>query len=208
MSWRIRHEGSPQSVDGLTLTEVVEGLQDARWSITDEVMGPDDQTWQSIDNHPALEEMAAEMQPPPRHEEDESRLDFNPLIDVCLVLLIFFILTMSYGALEKLLEAAQATSLEKTGIVDITVVKETMVRVEIVEQAGGKPTLNLQAGDVTKMNVTVDQLIPTLKELPLKGKTAMLIQYTRNVPHGIVVAVQDAAKAVGIEQVFFPIPKK
>src|SRR6516162_1892381 len=106
MSWKVRHEGSPQSIEGLTLTQVVEGLQDGQWVPTDEVMGPTDHDWQSIDNHPALEEAAAEVMPPPQVHEDETRLDMNPLIDVCLVLLIFFILTMSYGALEKILEAA------------------------------------------------------------------------------------------------------
>ena len=38
MSWKIRHEGSPKSMEGLTPAQVVEGLQDGLWEATDEVM--------------------------------------------------------------------------------------------------------------------------------------------------------------------------
>ena len=76
MNWKIRHEGSPQSVDGLTASEVVEGLQDGVWEPTDEVMGPGDRQWVAIENHPQFEEIAADMEPPltPVHE-DEARLE-------------------------------------------------------------------------------------------------------------------------------------
>ena len=48
MSWKIRHEGSPQSIDNLTLEQVVEGLQDGHWEATDEVMGPQDTEWVAV----------------------------------------------------------------------------------------------------------------------------------------------------------------
>ena len=52
MSWKIRHEGSPDAVEGLSLAEVVEGLQDGRWEPTDEVMGPEDAEWVPIPEVP------------------------------------------------------------------------------------------------------------------------------------------------------------
>src|SRR5260370_30512233 len=100
MNWKIRHEGSPKAVEDLTLPEVLEGLQDGLWEPTDEVMGPDDQAWIAIENHPQLEEVAADLElPPGPSHHDETHLDMTPLIDVCLVLLIFFILTTSYAML-------------------------------------------------------------------------------------------------------------
>ena len=45
MSWKIRHEGSPRSIEGLSLQAVVDGLQDGLWEPTDEVMGPQDPQW-------------------------------------------------------------------------------------------------------------------------------------------------------------------
>src|SRR5262245_16494542 len=59
MSWRIRHEGSPRAVEGLTLSQIVQGLQDGAWEPTDEVRGPKDTRWVAIENHPQLEEVAA-----------------------------------------------------------------------------------------------------------------------------------------------------
>src|SRR5437879_9343110 len=67
-------------------------------------MGPQDRDWVRIERHPEFEEVAADIAlPAPRVDEDESRLDMNALIDVCLVLLIFFILTTSYAALQNVL---------------------------------------------------------------------------------------------------------
>ena len=66
MSWKVRHEGSPQFVQGLTLAQVVEGLRDGQWELTDEVMGPGDSAWVAIESHPQLAEVAEDLQPPPR----------------------------------------------------------------------------------------------------------------------------------------------
>src|SRR5205823_5338981 len=105
MSWKIRHEGSPRSIDVASLQQVVEGLQDGLWEPTDEVMSPQDKDWVAIENHPQLAEVAMDLEPPAASaHEDETRLDMNPLIDVALVLLIFFILTTSYAALQRMLE--------------------------------------------------------------------------------------------------------
>src|SRR5713101_5012228 len=116
MSWKIRHEGSPRALEGLTLTQVVEGLQDGLWEVTDEVMGPQDEQWVAIESHPQLAEVALDLEPPPRHQEDETRLDMNPLIDVALVLLIFFILTTSYAALQKVLDMPGMSDTKLKGV--------------------------------------------------------------------------------------------
>ena len=60
MSWRLRHEGSPRELGDLSLPQIVEGLRDGAWVPTDEVKGPSDQSWQAIENHPALAEIAEE----------------------------------------------------------------------------------------------------------------------------------------------------
>ena len=44
------------------------------------------------------------MGPPPGEAPDETRLDMNPLIDVALVLLIFFILTTTYESLRRAID--------------------------------------------------------------------------------------------------------
>src|SRR5262245_36028106 len=111
MTYSVRHQGSPQSVPNLTPAQIVEGLQEGMWEPTDEVRGPQDADWVAIEAHPQFAEIAADLEPPPpRVYDDETRLDFNALIDVCLVLLIFFILTTSYATLQKILDAPDVTS--------------------------------------------------------------------------------------------------
>ena len=100
--WSVRHQGSPESVDGLTAEDIVDGVKEGIWDPSDEVMGPNDADWQSMEQHPVFAQAMAEYEPPPpKHHPDETRLDMNPLIDVALVLLIFFIITTTYEELRK-----------------------------------------------------------------------------------------------------------
>src|ERR1700722_14948326 len=100
MSWKVRHEGSPKHIEVATAQEVLQGLIDGQWEPTDEVRGSEDAAWVALENHPQFAEAAADLEPVPKFHEDESKLDMNALIDVCLVLLIFFILTTSYAQLQ------------------------------------------------------------------------------------------------------------
>ena len=73
MTWKIRHQGSPRAVEGLTLADVLEGLQDGLWEPTDEVMGPTDQEWVALEDHPEFAELAADLEPrSPHHYDDET----------------------------------------------------------------------------------------------------------------------------------------
>src|SRR5262245_34775447 len=144
-TWRVRHEGSPRSVDGLTLQQLVEGLVDGQWEPTDEVMGPKDSTWVAIENHPDLAEIAEDIEPrPARSYGDESHLDMNALIDVCLVLLIFFILTTTVAALQKRIEAPSATD-EKAKVATVTKeqVEEQMILVK-ANMENGEPVIRIE----------------------------------------------------------------
>jgi biopolymer transport protein ExbD len=203
--WKVRHQGSPTALSDLTLAQVAEGLTDGRWEPTDEVMGPNDKTWVPIESHPQLEEIAAELEPPPpRHYDDETRLDMNALIDVCLVLLIFFILTTSYAVIQKQLEAP-GVSADKVGppVITTAKVKEQMILVSVRMEAG-KP--------VVKVEDHVVELIDLESELHnyLKAtkKTQLLLQIDDDAPHSVMVAVQDAAKGAGMEKVSLVVPDK
>src|SRR4051812_31009946 len=111
MSWQMRHEGSPHVTSGLTPNQIVQGLNEGVWEPSDEVRGPADKTWAALESHPFFEEALAEYEAAPRHHDDgEEHLDMNPLIDVALVLLIFFILTTSYDALKKVMDMPSMSS--------------------------------------------------------------------------------------------------
>src|SRR5262245_65748251 len=99
-TWKVRHEGSPKSTEGLTYEQALQGLLDGRWEPTDEVMGPSDTTWVAFENHPHFAEIAADIEPPPpRSHDDQTRRDINPLIDVWPALPVFLILPPKYAHL-------------------------------------------------------------------------------------------------------------
>ena len=52
--WNVRHQGSPQSVDGLTADDVIDGVKEGIWETSDEVMGPDDVDWVPLEQHPVF----------------------------------------------------------------------------------------------------------------------------------------------------------
>jgi biopolymer transport protein ExbD len=202
-AWKLRHEGSPRSIEGLSVPQILEGLQDGRWEPTDEVMGPRDTTWTAIENHPQFAEVAADLEPPPpRVYDDETRLDMNPLIDVCLVLLVFFILTTTYAVLQKRLDAPNTTS-QKPGPVTITKkdVEETMIKVAIVMD-NGRPVIKVEDEAVAPERLEA-KLTSFVRS---KHKTKMLLDYQADVPHRSVVEVLDAARGAEMTGVSLVVP--
>ncbi|MSQ97480.1 MAG: hypothetical protein EXR98_23405 [Gemmataceae bacterium] len=78
----------------------MDGLPDGLWETTDEVLGPCDTDWRSIDLHPQLMEIAEELaEPSPVRHEEASSVDMNALIDVCLVPLIYYMATTAYATM-------------------------------------------------------------------------------------------------------------
>lgn len=204
MSWKIRHEGSPRSIEGLTLPQVVEGLRDGLWEPTDEIMGPADTDWVALESHPQFAEVAAELEPPPRGEpDDETRLDMNPLIDVALVLLIFFILTTSYAALQRVLSMPDTTAKDAKGPLVRT--KEHVTRTTIkvqVRQENGKPVIRVEDEVVAEAD-----LVKALRKYVRDTRKTEMLLDVEGVDWGTVVTVQDAAKGAGVEKAYYLVKK-
>jgi biopolymer transport protein ExbD len=202
---KLRHQGSPSALGDLTLAQVAEGLADGRWEPTDEVMGPDDKEWVPIESHPQLEEIAAELEPPPpRHYDDETRLDMNALIDVCLVLLIFFILTTSYAVMQKRMEASDVSA-DKLGppIVTKEKVEQQMIRVS-VRMEDGNPVYRIEdrVVDPSALEYELSRYVKAAK------KTQLLLDLGDDVPHSAHIVVEDAAKGARMEKVNLALPDK
>jgi biopolymer transport protein ExbD len=202
MSWKVRHEGSPQSVE-MEQQELVDSLLDGAWEPTDEVMGPNDDTWTAIESHPVLAEIAADLEPKqPKPYDDETRLDMNALIDVTLVLLIFFILTTTVAALQKRLEAPTVEQGKvKVPVVTPEQVLEQMIHVKAVME-NGSPVVKIEERPVDPMRL-VAELRKFVKET---RKTDLLLEHDDNVPHDLVVKIIDSAKGAGMNRVRLLVP--
>jgi biopolymer transport protein ExbD len=200
MKYSIRHQGSPRSVDGLTPTEVAEGLQDGQWDPTDEVKGPTDKDWIAIENHPQFEEIAADLEPPSSsHEVDETRLDMNPVIDVALVLLVFFMLTASYAAIQRvLIMPSGARKASERLVYSPEKVKELLIKVEARPGEGGQTVYKVESEEVDEKFLRA-AIAKYVKE---KGKTELVIDAKR-VEWAAVVAIQDAAQGAGVQRALY-----
>jgi biopolymer transport protein ExbD len=199
MNYSIRHEGSPRAIEGLTLEQVHEGLRDGLWEPTDEVMGPQDRQWIALENHPQFAEAALDLEPPPPSmHPDETRLDMNPLIDVALVLLIFFILTTTYETMRKVLDMPGATAEKQEGkLTEVApeMVKEVMIKVE-ARMENGVPVIKVEDEPVAEKDLST----ALRRYVRSTRKTRVLIDAT-GVEWGVVVAIQDAARGAGVQSI-------
>jgi biopolymer transport protein ExbD len=212
MSWQLRHEGSPQALNDLTLQQIAEGLRDGLWEPTDEVLGPGEKAWQAIENHPHLAEIAEEIEAPPLlHREEGTNLDFNALIDVCLVLLIFFILTTTYAnTVQKVVPLPMVKAEgKKVRVVSVKDVKEHMIRLKARLDPGGSPVLHLENQPIQVLAAQGQTVDPAKLRDALRPyvrgedrKTEMLLD-ARDITWGTVIAIQDGAKAAGVHRIHF-----
>jgi biopolymer transport protein ExbD len=190
MTWKVRHEGSPKAVEVPTAQQVAQGLAEGMWEPSDEVMGPEDPAWVPLEAHPTFAEVAAEVEPPPpRHYDDETHLDMNALIDVCLVLLIFFIMTTTYAAMQTRIDAADINqNPEGIPVVAPKEVSEQMIHVQ-VKLEDGQPVFFVEKKKVPKDNLRAE----LGRAKSGTARNILLLEVEPKVPHSESVYVQDCA---------------
>jgi len=195
-AWLVRKQGAPDALSVASAGEVLTGLRDGNWLPTDEVKGPTDTDWQPIEVHPTFAEAAAEIEPP-RPETDETSLDMNPLIDVCLVLLIFFILTITYASLERSIAIPTDTPDQKgPAQVKFEDIKDRVFVVQ-VKMNGEKAVIRIE-----KEETPADQIDRKMKDVIAKtGRKEMVLDIDKDVPWGIEAAILDAAQGNGVRDI-------
>jgi biopolymer transport protein ExbD len=206
MSFSVRHEGSPVWVSDQSAADVLAGLRDGRWEPTDEVWGEGEPDWSPLEDHPRFAEAAGEINPPPRkHHPDETRLDMNPLIDVALVLLIFFILTTTYETIRKVLDLPGASAKVPGQLRQVKPedAKRLMVMVT-ARQQGGQPVVTVEGKpvDVGDLDATLRRAVVDSK------KTTLLLDASPDVDYGVVMAIMDAARGAGVAKTLMVEAKK
>jgi biopolymer transport protein ExbD len=195
MSWQVRQEGSPQIYTLPTEEDVLTGLRDGNFIPTDEVKGPKEEIWQPLETHPVFAEAALEIEPPPGETTDDTHLDMNPLIDVCLVLLIFFILTITYASLERALDVPEDSPEDKGAVQNIPLqdIKDRVFMV-LVKMDGERPVIKIGTVGALK-EISQEKVFAEMESLiNSTGRKEMLMDIDRDVPWGVETAILDAAK--------------
>jgi len=197
MSWKVRHEGSPKFVEVASAQEVLHDLVDGLWEPTDEVRGPQDTKWVALENHPQFAEAASEIEPLPKFHEDESKLDMNALIDVCLVLLIFYILTTTYAQLQAQIKHPSLQG-DDAGPAKVTdeEIKNQMIRVTI-RLEGDKPVFRIEDKVVEE-----GQLVAEFRRfVSAKHTTTVLLVFEGDVTNKTLTMIEDAATVAGVDRI-------
>jgi biopolymer transport protein ExbD len=186
--WKTRHQGSTESAEGLTTEQIIEGVQQGQWEPTDEVQGPNEAGWKSLETHPqfaeAIEALDAPFAPP---HPDETKLDMNPLIDVSLVLLIFFILTTTYEELRKKIEPPMAQPGETPSIGNAEL-KKLAIRVT-ARQEGSQTVIRVEDEVVAESDLQAK--FEKLKKDT--GRNRLAVDMDKTIPWRTFIAIQDAA---------------
>jgi biopolymer transport protein ExbD len=195
--WLVRPEGSPQAIQLSSVEQVLAGIREGHWLPSDEVKGPGEDQWRSIDTHPQLADCVVEWLTPPRVQEDETHLDMNPLIDVCLVLLIFFILTITYASLERAIDVPPLNPDQKGPTqINYKDIKD-QVFVVTARMDGDRPVVRIE-----KQEVPISQIAQEMKRIiDNTGRREMVLDLDKAVPWGIVTAILDAAKGNGVRNI-------
>ncbi|HMO35441.1 MAG TPA: biopolymer transporter ExbD [Gemmatales bacterium] len=207
MSWRLRHEGSPSPIpQPLTTEQIVEGMKDGVYALTDEVKGPGDARWMRLENHPHFAEVAEviqAMEEEGQHEADDNHIDMNPLIDVCLVLLVFFILATTMSVMEKVLSLPsnkQSNNVKPRQMTEEEMKKYIMVK---VEKKGNETIYH-----VNDYAAKEDQLERELDRAVREGKTQMVLEVLPGVDFGSYTVVIDKARAARVDKIMTKAPAK
>lgn len=195
--WWIRPEGAPHAVEVNSLEDVIAGLRQGRWLPGDEIKQADEKDWQPIYAHPALQEVVEELETPPRESGDETHLDMNPLIDVCLVLLIFFMLTITYASLERAIDVPPVNPDRKgPARVEYKDIKDQVFVVR-ARVEGERTVIKVEQTEVPleRLEAEIKRVISTT------GRREMVLDVDKLVPWGVVAAILDAAKGNGVRNI-------
>jgi len=199
MAWRLRHEGSPQPVpQPLTSEQIVEGLKDGVYATTDEVRGPSDAKWIALESHPYFAEVSEVIQAIEEeagHEPDDNHIDMNPLIDVCLVLLVFFILATTMSVMEKVMSLPpnQPKNQKPREIREDQAKQYIMLK---IEKKGNVTNYNVNGYDAKE-----EDLLRELERLVKEGKTTMILDIGPNVEFDAYIVAKDNATQAHIEKI-------
>ncbi|MFT3879206.1 MAG: biopolymer transporter ExbD [Gemmatales bacterium] len=205
MAWRLRHEGSPQPVpQPLTSEQIVEGLKDGVYATSDEVRGPKDAKWIAIESHPHFSEVAEVIQAiedEAGHEVEDNNIDMNPLIDVCLVLLVFFILATTMSVMEKMMQLPpNAPQDAKPRPISEAQAKNYIVLK--IEKKGAATSFNVNNYDVQGYDAEAEaKLLRELERLVKEGKNTMILDIAPNVEFNAYTYAYDLATQARVSKV-------
>ncbi len=197
--WDLRNHDSDSKSILLESIEIQDLIVSGLISINDEIRKEGETTWKTFLDYPEFDDTFS-VKSSIKHDEDEN-IDMNALIDVCLVLLVFFILLTSYAKLVQHLEAAKTNPDSK--IPSITTTQADQKTKVVIKTEAGKTLFYINEQVVESENLTTALKASARK---LKSKD-MILFYSDDVPYQAVISIQDAARAADFQQILQALEK-
>lgn len=197
--WDLRNHDSDSKSILLESIEIQNLIVSGLISINDEIRKEGETTWKTFLDYPEFDDTFS-VKSSIKHDEDEN-IDMNALIDVCLVLLVFFILLTSYAKLVQHLEAAKTNPDSK--IPSITTTQADQKTKVVIKTEAGKTLFYINEQVVESENLTTALKASARK---LKSKDLILF-YSDDVPYQAVISIQDAARAADFQQILQALEK-
>ena len=197
--WDLRNHDSDSKSILLDSIEIQDLIVSGLISINDEIRKEGETTWKTFLDYPEFDDTFS-VKSSIKHDEDEN-IDMNALIDVCLVLLVFFILLTSYAKLVQHLEAAKTNPDSK--IPSITTTQADQKTKVVIKTEAGKTLFYINEQVVESENLTTALKASARK---LKSKDLILF-YSDDVPYQAVISIQDAARAADFQQILQALEK-
>ncbi len=197
--WDLRNHDSDSKSILLESIEIQNLIVSGLISINDEIRKEGETTWKTFLDYPEFDDTFS-VKSSIKHDEDEN-IDMNALIDVCLVLLVFFILLTSYAKLVQHLEAAKTNPDSK--IPSITTTQADQKTKVVIKTEAGKTLFYINEQVIESENLTTALKASARK---LKSKDLILF-YSDDVPYQAVISIQDAARAADFQQILQALEK-
>ena len=160
-----------------------------------------------IEEHPAFADAVAEMGPPPPEQPDETTLDMNPLIDVALVLLIFFIITATVATLRRTIELPPPEESDPAAarVPQKEDMKDNSFTVSVSLDERQQPVVKLSTSPDSERVVAYDDIEKELKTLVSStGRKEMLLRMTNDVTWKVYPRIYSAATEAGVRNIRLP----
>ena len=191
--WNLKHHVTDSKSNLLESIEIKDLIASGLISIDDEIRKEGENAWKTLLDYPEFQEVFSSKSTT-KHEDDDN-IDMNALIDVCLVLLVFFILLTSYAKLVQHLESAKTNPDSK--IPSISTSQADQKTKVVIKTEAGKTFFY-----INEQVVESDNLTSALKASARKLKNKdLILYYSDDVPYQAVISIQDAARASDFQQI-------
>lgn len=209
IEWLVRQSADPNPRPVPTPEAVLEGVRDGDWEPSDEVRGPGDRMWVPIEEHPLFADAISGMGPPPPEPVDETTLDMNPLIDVALVLLIFFILTATVTTLRRTIDLPALTPEEAaTKVPKQSDLQDRAFTLTVTLDERGDPILKATTNTSERV-LAYDRIEKELEEVVKStGRNEMILKVHPDVDWQVWATIYSAATLAKVQHIHVPGPKK